>query len=375
MLLEVVCAEARHAHVMHVQLSSAPGGPNATMPAGLCGCERVPEDQCTCDRSLQYLKCVEKRCASGDCSCPASPYREECGALSDTCNAELRLDGCDRSLTTCAGRFHQASDGVIGFTLDDSHLDDQAYCGPFGRCTGELRVITSARRQPPGAFLECVLPAAVGQDHQKGELVHCAHELSEAGVAECGLPMVAQLDPSQEVSGRCYLTDGDGGAKLTKDAWFVVRNRYSEDTSAIATSKTKKRETKKRLKSSARRAREARKAEQDVGEDVEDKKDVDESEASRERSADETGVEREEAEEDVDEAEASRERSAEEADAEHEEASVESRRSSHGLHGRRHSGSKRKRMTPDSNMVIVLIIAIAAIGAALIYLKSKKATS
>lgn len=323
---KAIDAEDRHSHMLQLQLRKN------TSPAaevGLCGCEQVPEDQCTCDRSLQYLKCIEKRCQTRDCNCPASPFLDQCNVLAGTCGAELRLSGCDQSLTTCAGRFHQASHGVIGFTLDKAHLDDQAYCGPFGRCTGELRVIAKAHRQPPGSFLECVLPAVAGQAHRKAELVHCAHELSAEGVAECSLPMIAQLEPSQEVSGRCYLTNGDG-MKFTKDAWFVVRNRYGEDISAVASSKKiKKRERKKHLKSSVRKSMEARKAEED------------------------------------DEAvEASEEETAEGANKENEEASVQSMKK-----------SKRTRATWDSNMVIVLLAVIAAIGAVLIYLKSKKVTS
>jgi len=319
-----------HSHVKLFQLS------NNTVPAsevGICGCERVPEDQCTCDLSLQYLKCVQKRCSSGDCSCSASPFVDECNALSGTCT-ELRLSGCDQSLTTCEGRFHQSSDDVIGFTLDDSHLDDQAYCGPFGSCTGELRVIASARRQPSGAFLECVLPAVAGQAHHKPELVHCASKLSEEGVAECSLPMIAQLQPNQEVNGHCYLTDGDGGTKLTKDAWFVVRNRYREDTTAVATTKKIKKHTmKKRLKSSALKAREAREAEE--------KNEA--AEETEQKAGEEGNVEDEDSDE---------------------EASVKSMRK-----------TKRTKATWDSSMVVVLLVAIAAIGAALIYLKSKKVTS
>lgn len=322
--LGAIGTKDRHWHLMRTQLSndSAP-----VAKGGLCGCAPVPEDQCTCDRSLEYLKCIEKRCGSGDCICPASPFQAECYTLSSTCDAELRLSGCDQSLTSCAGRFHQATDGVTGLTLDTSHLNDEALCGPFGRCTGELRLLASAHRQLPGAFLECVLPASAGQAHAKAELVHCARALSDDGIGECNLPMIARLDPEQQVNGRCYLTDGDGGPKLTKDAWFVVRNRYREDMAGTTSKKTNGYETKKRLKSNARKAREARLAEE---------------------NAEAVG--------------ASKERSAKIADKELEEAGVESRKNTKQTNGGMRIG-------------VVLLAVIAAIGAALIYLKSKKATT
>lgn len=289
----------------------------------------MPEDQCTCGRSLEYLKCIEKRCRSGECSCPVSPFQAECYTLSSACDTEIRLIGCDQSLTTCAGRFHQATNGVTGLTLDTSHLNDEALCGPLGSCTGKLRVMASAHRQPPGAFLECVLPAVAGQAHAKAESVHCARALSDDGTGACTLPMMARLDPEQHVDGRCYLTDGDGGPKLTKDAWFVVQNRYREDIAGSTSKQTKGHETKKRLKSNARKAREARLAEE---------------------NAEAVGT--------------FEERSAKVDDEELEETGVESSKS-----------ARQTKSTWDVNTVVVLLAIISAIGAALIYLKSKKATT
>jgi hypothetical protein len=40
--------------------------------------------------------------------------------------------------------------------------------------------------------------------------------------------MPSYVSPSDAVRGHCFLTDGKHGKKITKDAWFVVRNRYSE---------------------------------------------------------------------------------------------------------------------------------------------------
>lgn len=177
--------------------------------------------------------------------------------------------------------------------------------------------------------MECVLPADAGQAHARPELIHCTRALSDDGFGDCNLAMIARLDPEQQVSGRCYLTDGDGGAKLTKDAWFVVRNRYKDDIASAASKKSKGYKVKTRLKSSARRAREA---------------------LSAEESAEAAG--------------ATEEISAKVADEEPEEASVEARKS-----------PKRTKRKPDFNMVIVLLAVIAALGAILICLQSRPHTT
>jgi len=142
--------------------------------------------------------------------------------LAGTCASELDIVGCTSETTTCEGKYHQLNDGVIGLTLNTSGLADEAYCGPNGKCTGELHIFTAVYRPAPGAWFECILPA-----FGKNRLVHCDGELSNEGAAECTLPMAHELDPSDEIRGQCYLTDGQGGKKITREAWFLVENRYA----------------------------------------------------------------------------------------------------------------------------------------------------
>lgn len=325
-----------HAHLLaafdQVAKGPAPAPAQAPAPAaaGLCGCEPVPTDQCTCDGSLHYLKCVEKKCQSGDCECPDNPFMTECHTLAGDCGSELELSGCGSHLTECSGRFNQASDGTIGLSLDVSHLQEESYCGPYGRCTGELHLHANVYRTAPGAFLECVLPV-----NGKKELVHCTQEVSAEGAAGCNLPMVERLYPDEELKGHCYLTDGDGGAKISKDAWFAVQNRYSgpppaEVVSSVNTeSKTLK--TVKSKKSSKKE--EAKEEEEEKEEKVEEK-----SKEEKEREVDEKAIAQQK-----------------------EEASA-----------KRGGGAI---MGSNGWFILFLLIVIAAIGGGLIYLKSKRSAA
>lgn len=341
-----VTFDESHAHVLAAfdQLAKAPApamspasapGPAAT---GLCGCEPVPTDQCTCDGSLHYLKCVAKKCATGDCECPASPFTEECTTLAGTCGTELDLSGCSNSVTTCEGRFNQASECTIGLTLDVSHLQEESYCGPYGRCTGELHLHANVYRTAPGAFLECVLPY-----HGKKELVHCTKEVTAEGAAGCDLPMVDRLNPDEELKGHCYLTDGDGGTKLTKDAWFVVNNRYSgPPPPAEVATVAKKTKNLKEVKKD--------KAEKQEAEAEEEKQDEVKETKVKETKKKEKSKEEKEAE--VDEQAIAQQK---------EEASA-----------KKGGGAI---MGSNGWFILFLIVVIGAIGAGLIFIKSKRAAA
>jgi len=318
-------------------LAGAPG-PAA---AGLCGCEHVPQDQCTCDGSLQYLKCVAKACGKGDCECPENPFMTECHSLAGDCGSELSITGCGSHLTECEGRFNQASDGTIGLTLDVSHLQEESYCGPYGRCTGELHLHANVYRHAPGVFLECVLPVK-----GKKELVHCTAAVSDDGAGGCDLPMVDRLYPDEELKGRCYLTDGDGGAKLSKDAWFAVSNRYSGPAPPAEDEVATVAKDSKALKV-------VTKDKQDKKDKKDEKKEkVEEKEEKLEVKVEEKASSKEEKEEQIDE-EAIAQQKAE-------------------------SGAKKGGgaiMGTNGWFILFLVLVICAIGAGLIYLKSKRSAA
>lgn len=233
-------------------------GPDALSPApaaapsvavGLCGCTPVPADQCKCGHSIEYLKCVALKCAAG-CECPKHPLEQECASLSQSCGAELEFEGCGSNTITCDGRFHQDKDDVIGLTLDTSQLNKDAYCGPHGRCLGTLRLSATAHRKPPGngTWLQCILPSKDvnwGSTPLSSRLQDCHAEISAGQTTQhCTWPMVPDLDPAAALHGHCFLTQGQHGKQLTKDAWFLVRNRYETASTQKATSTVKKLEIK-----------------------------------------------------------------------------------------------------------------------------------
>lgn len=224
---------AAQGHTFMSQLAvdgPAPGPAPAQASLGFCGCPSVPEDQCTCGASLSFLQCVHKRCTAGECECPKDTFASECSAVSQACSSELNVDGCHSLQTSCEGRYHQAADGVTGLSLDTTHLWEEGYCGPHGRCTGEVHVRATALRAEAGAWLECVLPSG----EKKKKLHRCRTEVADEGAAGCTLAMPSFIEPSGAVRGHCFLTEGKKGPKLTKDAWFVVRNRHSAEDAAAA---------------------------------------------------------------------------------------------------------------------------------------------
>lgn len=209
----------------------APGPAAAPAPAplGLCDCPTVPGDQCTCGGSLDFLKCVHTKCSAGECDCPKDVFESECSALAGSCSDELEFNGCDSLHTSCQGLYSQAADGVIGLTLDTTHLWEEAFCGPHGRCTGKIHVQANVYRPETGAWLECVVPTGEGN-----KTFHCSKEVSDDGAAMCKLKIPSNIAPDDAVKGHCYLTDGKHGTKLTKDAFFIVRNRYDGPDAAAA---------------------------------------------------------------------------------------------------------------------------------------------
>lgn len=178
---------------------------------------------------MSYLQCVHTKCAAGDCECPKQSFESECSALSQTCASDLDFSGCHSLHTSCEGRFHQAADGVAGLTLDTSSLWEEAFCGPQGRCTGELQIRANAYRSASGSWLECQIPTGQGD-----RVYHCSNEVTDQGASGCTLTMPSYIAPSATATGYCFLTAGKLGRKLTKEAFFVVRNRYAETAAAAA---------------------------------------------------------------------------------------------------------------------------------------------
>lgn len=168
---------------------------------------------------MEYLKCVTKQCADGCAECSNTDgFANQCGLIEQDCSEALTFK-CGMNETTCEGKFHQASDGIMGLTVQTDHLTDNAYCGPFGRCSGELDVGGTILKPQPNTFFRCDIPRAG---------LNC-HEPLTAGQTKssCKMMMPALLKPGLKMEGRCFVSDSStGGKKLTKNAWFSVENNH-----------------------------------------------------------------------------------------------------------------------------------------------------
>merc|ERR1719502_2479796 len=122
------------------------------------------------------------------------------------CSNELEF-GCAPETATCQGRFHQMKDSVVGLTVDTSRLNENSFCGPFGKCQGSVDVHTKVSHAPPGAKIFCEMqryPGAKDIDGKGWE--SCEAEVDASGDAQCSMDMPAKLPPSANLEGKCVVT-------------------------------------------------------------------------------------------------------------------------------------------------------------------------
>jgi len=216
--------------------ASPPGAPAAAEIVGECGCVRKTQD-CTCGGWLEYLQCVSHKChaekCGGKCPADAGSFIGQCQAVQrPECGSELTWE-CGKTEATCQGIFHQERDGLIGLAVSTDPLGTLAYCGPWGKCQGELRVNAVIHRAEPGLSLECKLPLVENADKdERSEWQTCSAEVDVASAhAGCTMPMIKELQAGSQLEGRCWLNKK--GEKVTKNAWFTVSNQYAGDMDPV----------------------------------------------------------------------------------------------------------------------------------------------
>jgi len=175
----------------------------------VCGCQR--EEICSCEAQFAFLQCVQK-------SCDDAEVAKLCSAASSSCSDDLDI-ACGKE-QSCRGWFHQAQNGVVGFVLNTEGIGERAYCGPSGKCQGELQVVAQLHRAYQGVWLECRLKD--GEDFST-----CTSEVF-ASSTKCRMPMIQGLTTGTSLVGKCWLTEGQSGPPITKDAWFTVANRHDK---------------------------------------------------------------------------------------------------------------------------------------------------
>lgn len=184
--------------------------------ADTCGCAR--ENVCTCGAQLKFLGCVQKACQEKKCDCPDKEKQMEqlCSSGSVSCTSDLDVK-CGKS-TSCKGLFNQASDGVVGFTLDTDYIGEEVYCGPFGKCQGDLQLSAQLHRAYKGLRLQC-------QIKDKKVFTSCDEEAVTNDV-KCSMPMVQGFKAEESIVGKCWLSEGQKA--VTKDAWFTITNTHGK---------------------------------------------------------------------------------------------------------------------------------------------------
>lgn len=215
--------------------------------------------QCGCTPTLEYFACLTKHCYSAN----RTRFTEKCDHLGRRCSSELNID-CNGPSTTCTGKFNQLPAGGIGLTMNMDDIEDDAFCGPHGKCIGAVHMKVDIHRQaqqllpalvaPPSAagapapavaaspfpapapatapvWLECGLPNVTNArvDDQTHWILCKAQAQGDS--AGCDVPMFPSLDASAGKQAYCVLTDGSDGnppRRLTEPAWFTIRNSHEK---------------------------------------------------------------------------------------------------------------------------------------------------
>lgn len=223
--------------------------------------------QCGCDASMEYFACLTKHCHDAN----HSKFAAKCTAVATNCSTEIDVM-CAGPDSHCKAKYHQLPTGTIGLSLDLNGIQDDAFCGPHGKCTGTLHLKANIHNPPPQqmvpvlswafgqpvpapapapapgpgpapgpavaqpVFLECGIPAVEDLDIAKvwpdvGNQTHwtlCRAPLV-GDKAACDLPMFPTLKASQTKEAYCVLTEGTEGnppKRLTEPVWHSITNTH-----------------------------------------------------------------------------------------------------------------------------------------------------
>jgi len=210
--------------------------------------------QCGCQAAVEYFACLTKHCHSAD----HSKFAAKCAEVSTSCSTELDI-ACRGPDSSCKGKYNQLPSGGLGLTLDLDGVEDDAFCGPFGKCMGSVHMkahihnptpqptvpalagMTAAPAPAPAGgisspanitqpvFLECGLPIVPNADvDNQTHWTLCRAQVmgDEAG---CDLPMFPNLKAGEGKEAYCVLTEGTLGnppKRLTQPAWHLISNTH-----------------------------------------------------------------------------------------------------------------------------------------------------
>jgi len=171
--------------------------------------------------------------------------------MASVCKTELDVT-CSVEEAKCDGKYHQGTEGIIGLTIDYDKLESRAFCGPFGKCVGEVVVAVNIHKPAEGVRLDCAMENHYGDESQQmvmmqkrkylggrlssnfsKKLEGCGQRI-EGPEAKCTMPMPKHLPSHHSIEGLCRLVEDETGRILTKDAWFKITNpnKYKEPDAA-----------------------------------------------------------------------------------------------------------------------------------------------
>jgi len=238
---------------------------------------KAPE--CGCKPAVEYFACLTKHCHDSK----TVSFAEKCTVLSNKCSKDINVN-CMGSDTVCTSKFNQLPTGGLGFVLDID--EDDAFCGPHGKCIGDIALsavikngpqeekkeekvvkVTVASPAPgpmapsspsPGPaavvvavkkpvkeekkqeiWLECGLPKKENADiDDKHDWILCQKEVKGKN-EKCKIPMFSELKAGAHKKAYCVLTEGKDGKRLTQPHWSKVINVHdkpkpSNTTAAVA---------------------------------------------------------------------------------------------------------------------------------------------
>jgi len=237
---------------------------------------KAPE--CGCQPAVEYFACLTKHCHDSK----TDFFAEKCTTLSNKCFKDINLK-CHGPDTVCSSKFNQLPTGGLGFDLDID--EDDAYCGPHGKCIGEIKLKAHIKNGPkeekeavtalnvtvaspaPGPaaaaspapasaspasaavvkpvkeekkekqeiWLECGLPK---KDHadidDKHDWILCQKEVKEEK-EKCKISMFSELEAGAAKKAYCVLTEGKDGKRLTQPHWSKVINVHKKPKASNAT--------------------------------------------------------------------------------------------------------------------------------------------
>jgi len=189
--------------------------------------------ECGCKPAVEYFACLTKLCHSSD----SAFFGDKCSALGNNCSADIDIK-CNGADTVCTSRFSQLPTGGLGLSLDV--VEDDAFCGPNGKCIGKLGLKVHLHNEPkedktlPGMWLECGLPKMEQADIDHKMDWNLCQKQVKGSFEECSVEMFKHLEAGGSKKAYCVITEGMNGKRLTAPSWSKVINAHKAASTAVA---------------------------------------------------------------------------------------------------------------------------------------------